>query len=255
MSTLLTINNINKLYGKRNNVTKAINGLSFSVDEGDLVAVMGPSGSGKSTLLNIISSLDKPTSGSILFGDRLVSKIPKSQLSKFRRENIGFIFQDYKLISSLTVKENIAIALTINDFDYKLVDKSVESISKLLKIEDILYKYPGEISGGQKQRVATARALISKPSLILADEPTGALDSKSSLIFLNTIQSLNKELNTTMLMVTHDAFAASFCNRIIFIKDGRIFTEIYKGNDSSTEFFYKIMNVVSLLGGDASYDL
>ena len=211
---------------------------------------MGASGSGKTTLLNCISTIDRVTSGNIIINGIDITKIRGNNLNKFRREELGFIFQDFNLLDTLTAYENIALALTIQKEKPKKIEERVIEISKKLGIEDILKKYPYQLSGGQKQRVASARAIITNPSLILADEPTGALDSKSARMLLESFEHLNKQLTATILMVTHDAFTASYADRILFIKDGEIFNELIKGEDTRKEFFDKIINVVTLLGGE-----
>ena len=247
---ILRVDNIEKYYGRKGNITKAINNISFTVEEGEFVGVMGASGSGKTTLLNCISTIDKVSSGHIYISGNDITKLHSKKISKFRREELGFIFQDFNLLDTLTAYENIALALTIMKVNHKEIDKRVKEVSKKLNIEGVLKKYPYEMSGGQKQRVASARAIITKPSLILADEPTGALDSKSAKMLLESMEDLNKSLNATIMMVTHDAFSASYANRILFIKDGRIFNELIRGKDSRKEFFDKIIEVITLLGGD-----
>ena len=207
-------------------------------------------GSGKTTLLNCISTIDKVTSGHILINGLDVTELRGEKLNKFRREDLGFIFQDFNLLDTLTGYENIALALTIQNIKPKEIDTRIKEVSKTLNITHVLDKYPYQMSGGEKQRVASARAIITNPKLILADEPTGALDSKSSRMLLEKLEELNKNLKATILMVTHDAFTASYCSKIYFIKDGKIFNELVKGNDSRKEFFDKIIDVVTLLGGD-----
>ncbi len=252
MKPVLEVKNIEKYYGNKGNITKAINRISFDVESGEYVGIMGASGSGKTTLLNCISTIDKVTSGRILVNGEDITKLKGKQLSKFRREQLGFIFQDFNLLDTLTIYENIALALTIMKTPANEVDDRVRSIAERLMIGDILEKYPYQVSGGQKQRTACARAIVSNPSMILADEPTGTLDSKSARMFLDSIETLNLELNATILMVTHDAFTASYCKRILFIKDGKIFNELIRGNDSRKQFFDKIIEVVTLLGGDST---
>ncbi|WP_029452598.1 ABC transporter ATP-binding protein [Clostridium algidicarnis] len=247
---VLRVSNIEKYYGRKGNITKAIDNISFSVEEGEFVGVMGASGSGKTTLLNCISTIDKVTSGHIHISGNDITKLNSKKVSRFRREELGFIFQDFNLLDTLTAYENIALALTILKVDHKEIDKRVRDIAKKLNIEEVLNKYPYEMSGGQKQRVASARAIITSPSLILADEPTGALDSKSAKMLLESLEDLNKSLNATIMMVTHDAFSASYASRILFIKDGKIFNELVRGSDSRKEFFKKIIEVITLLGGD-----
>lgn len=252
MKEVLKVENILKYYGARGNITKAVNNISFNVQEGEFIAIMGPSGSGKSTLLNCISTIDNVTGGHIYVNNEDITKLKKKSLAKFRREDLGFIFQDFNLLDTLTVFENIALALTICKELPKNIKKKVLETAEKLDIKDILEKYPYEISGGQKQRVAAARAIVTNPKMILADEPTGALDSKSSRMLLESLEKLNKEYSASILMVTHDAFAASFAHRILFIKDGEIFNEIIKGKSSRKDFFNKIIEVVTLLGGDMS---
>jgi len=252
MEKILRVENIQKYYGNKGNIVKAIDEMSFVVNEGEFVGIMGQSGSGKTTLLNLISTIDNVSAGHIYINGEDITEITKKKIAKFRRENLGFIFQEFNILDTLTVHENIALALTINKYNSNEIDSIVENISKKLGIEDILNRYPYEISGGQKQRTACARAIVTKPKIILADEPTGALDSKSAQMLLETISSLNKDMDATILMVTHDAFSASYCDRIIFIKDGKIFTELIKGNKSRNAFFNEIIDVLTLLGGNMS---
>ena len=252
MSKILKIDNIEKYYGNRSNLTKAIDGISFEVEEGEFVAIMGASGSGKTTLLNCISTIDEVTSGHIFIDGKDITELKEKELASFRRENLGFIFQDFNLLDTLTISENISLALIINKEDANKVEKKVKNIAEKLGIEEILNKYPYEVSGGQKQRCACARALINKPKLILADEPTGALDSKSSRMLLETMDEMNEKLNATILMVTHDSFSASFCKRVLFLKDGKIFNEIRRGEKPRKEFFDEILDVLTLLGGDVA---
>jgi putative ABC transport system ATP-binding protein len=246
----LDIRNVEKYYGNKGNVVKAIDDMSFQVFRGEFVGVMGPSGSGKTTLLNTISTIDEVSSGHIYINGKDLTEINQKDIAKFRRENLGFIFQDFNLLDTLTIHENIALALTINRHKKQDIDSKVETAAAELGIEDILQKYPYEVSGGQKQRCACARALITDPKLILADEPTGALDSRSAQMLIEMISHLNKELGATILMVTHDSFTASYCDRILFIKDGKIFTELIKGQNTRKQFFNQILDVVALLGGD-----
>ena len=250
MEKVLEVKNIEKYYGNKSNLTKAIDNISFDVNEGEFVGIMGASGSGKTTLLNCISTIDRVTAGSITINKQEITKLKGNSLNKFRREELGFIFQDFNLLDTLTAYENIALALTIQKVNPKEIDTSVKEVSKKLGITDILNKYPYQISGGQKQRVASSRAIITNPKIVLADEPTGALDSKSARQLLETFEDLNQKLGATILMVTHDAFTASYADRIIFIKDGKIFNEIIKGKDTRKEFFEKIIDVQTLLGGD-----
>ncbi len=250
METILKVSNVEKYYGSRSSLTKAIDNISFQVDKGEFVAIMGASGSGKTTLLNCISTIDRVTSGHIFVDGEDITKLKGNALNKFRREELGFIFQDFNLLDTLTAYENIALSLSIQNVSASEIAKRIDKVAKELDIKDVLKKYPYQMSGGQKQRVASARAIITNPKLVLADEPTGALDSKSAKMLLERFDYLNKELEATILMVTHDAFTASYATRVIFIKDGKIFNELYKGNDSRKEFFDKIIDVVTLLGGD-----
>lgn len=250
MDEILKIDSIEKYYGNKGNILKAIDDVSFEVQKGEFVGVMGPSGSGKTTLLNVIATIDEVSSGHIYLNGKDLTEMNKKEIARFRRENLGFIFQDFNLIDTLTIHENIALALTINKTNKNEIDGKVNSVAKELDIEEILTKYPYEVSGGQKQRTACARALITNPKLILADEPTGALDSRSAQMLIEMISSLNKDFKATILMVTHDSFTASYCDRILFIKDGKIFTELVRGNNTRKQFFNQILDVVALLGGD-----
>ena len=250
MENILKIDKIEKYYGNKSSLTKAIDNLSFDVEKGEFVAIMGASGSGKTTLLNCISTIDKVTSGHIYVAGNDITKLRGNSLNKFRREELGFIFQDFNLLDTLTAYENIALALSIQNVNSREIDTRIKKVAKELDIVNVLNKYPYQMSGGQKQRVASARAIITNPKIILADEPTGALDSMSAKMLLEKFDYLNKELQATILMVTHDAFTASYSSRVIFIKDGKIFNEIIKGTNSRKEFFDKIIDVVTLLGGD-----
>jgi ABC-type antimicrobial peptide transport system, ATPase component len=250
MQKILTVENVEKYYGNKGNLTKAVDDISFEVEKGEFVGIMGASGSGKTTLLNCISTIDSPTAGHIIIDGKDITRLNFARLSRFRREQLGFIFQDFNLLDTLTAYENIALALTIIKTPAGEIDVRVRQVAKKLEIEDVLKKYPYQMSGGQKQRVASARAIVTQPALILADEPTGALDSKSSRMLLESFETLNSNLEATILMVTHDAFTASYCHRILFIKDGRIFNELVRGGDTRRQFFNKIIEVVTLLGGD-----
>mgnify|MGYP001037975105 CR=1 FL=1 len=250
MENILKIDKIEKYYGSRSSLTKAIDNISFEVEKGEFVAIMGASGSGKTTLLNCISTIDKVTSGHIYVGGEDITKLKGNNLNKFRREELGFIFQDFNLLDTLTAYENIALSLSIQNVNSKEIEERIKRVANDLNIKDVLKKYPYQMSGGQKQRVSSARAIITNPKLVLADEPTGALDSKSAKMLLERFNYLNKELEATILMVTHDAFTASYASRVIFIKDGKIFNEIIRGDDTRKEFFDKIIDVVTLLGGD-----
>ena len=250
MEKVLEVKNIEKYYGNKSNLTKAIDNISFTIEKGEFVGIMGASGSGKTTLLNCISTIDRVTAGKIIINNQDITRLKGNNLNKFRREELGFIFQDFNLLDTLTAYENIALALTIQKVKPKEIEERVQEIAKKLEITDILNKYPYQISGGQKQRVASARAIITNPKLVLADEPTGALDSRSAQMLIEMISSLNKDFKATILMVTHDSFTASYCDRILFIKDGKIFTELVRGNNTRKQFFNQILDVVALLGGD-----
>lgn len=252
MNEILRLDHIQKYYGNQGNLTKAIDDISFSVHAGEFVGIMGASGSGKTTMLNCISTIDTVSAGHIFLDGTDVTEIKEKELARFRRENLGFIFQDFNLLDTLTISENIALALTINKVPVEQINGKVQEIAATLNITDILDKYPYQVSGGQKQRCACARAIINKPKLILADEPTGALDSHSSQMLLSTMQSINEQLGATILMVTHDAFSASYAERILFLRDGVIFNEIRKGQDSRREFFEKILDVLTMMGGGMS---
>lgn len=249
MNNVLEARKVKKVYGSRGNVYTALNHIDLDIKEGEFVGIMGPSGAGKTTLLNIISTIDRPTEGTVTIdGDNIV-KMNETKLSSFRRNKLGFIFQDFNLLDTLTIKENIILPLTLSKVNHKEIHEKLSKVAGVLGIEDILNKYPYEVSGGQKQRTAAARAIITKPKLILADEPTGALDSKSSTELLQCLSDLNEANKATIMLVTHDAFAASYCKRILFIKDGRLYTELVKGK-SRKEFFQKILDVLKALGGN-----
>ena len=249
---LLTIKNIEKYYGSRSSLTKAIDDVSFTVEKGEFVSIMGASGSGKTTLLNCISTIDSVTAGHIFLEGRDITRLKGNELNEFRRDKLGFIFQDFNLLDTLTAYESIALPLSIRRTPAGEVDKLVRRVAQQLGIAEVLDKYPYQMSGGQKQRVASARAIITDPSIVLADEPTGALDSKSARLLLERFNYLNRELGTTILMVTHDSFTASYASRVIFLKDGKLFHELRRGSDTRKQLFDKIMNVVMLLGGDVS---
>ena len=250
MKHVLEVKEIEKYYGNKSSLTKAIDHISFSVDEGEFVGIMGASGSGKTTLLNCISTIDKVTSGHIIINGTDITRLKGNALNQFRREELGFIFQDFNLLDTLTAYENVALALTIQKVKPSEIEKRVRQIAGRLGIVDILQKYPYQVSGGQKQRIAAARAIVTNPKLILADEPTGALDSRSARQLLENLEVLNQTMHATILMLTHDAFTASYADRILFIKDGRIFNELQKGGESRKDFFEKIIDVVTLLGGE-----
>ena len=276
MGMILELEQIQKYYGNEGNITKALGGISFAVEEGEFLGIMGASGSGKTTLLNCISTIDTVSAGHIyLYGQQTgksgkrteksqvsdgrtaqridITQMKAKELARFRRENLGFVFQDFNLLDTLTISENIALALAINKVPAGEVEGRVEEMCEKLNIGDILHKYPYQVSGGQKQRCACARALINHPKLLLADEPTGALDSHSSRMLLSTMQQINEQLCATILMVTHDAFTASYASRILFLKDGAVFTELRKGDDERNTFFHKILNVLTMIGGGQSH--
>jgi putative ABC transport system ATP-binding protein len=252
MKTIVEAKQLRKVYGAKGNIFTALQEIDLKVSEGEFVGIMGPSGSGKTTLLNMLATIDQPTSGQIVIDGTSLAKMNEAQLSAFRRHKLGFIFQDYNLLDTLTVKENILLPLALARATVDELEKRVAVISKKFSIDSILDKYPYQISGGQKQRTAACRAIVSVPSLILADEPTGSLDSKSATDLLESLQQLNFQDKVTILMVTHDAFAASYCTRVLFIKDGKMFTELVKGQASRKDFFNKIMDVLSVLGGGVS---
>lgn len=252
MKKILETKHIEKIYGKKGVTTEALKGITMDIEEGEFVGIMGASGSGKTTLLNCVSTIDTPTSGEIIVDGKTITNMTEKEVEKFRGEKLGFIFQDFNLLDTLTGFENIALSLSIKNTNPKEVKKRVKEIALLLDIKDVLNKFPYQMSGGQKQRVASARAIVTNPSLVLADEPTGALDSKSARQLLKYFELMNKARQTSILMVTHDAFTASYANRIIFINDGKIFTELNKENLTRKQFFDRIIEVISVLGGDLS---
>ncbi|MCI9670419.1 MAG: ABC transporter ATP-binding protein [Lawsonibacter sp.] len=249
MSEILTVTDLKKVYGKGGSLTRALDGVSLSLEAGEFVGVMGPSGSGKTTLLNCVSTIDRPSAGSIVIDGKELTRLKGRELAKFRRERLGFIFQDCNLLDTLTTYENIALSLSIVKAPAQKIDRRVREMADFLGIADCLDKYPYQMSGGQQQRCAAARAMVTHPALVLADEPTGALDSKSSQLLLDRLEELNMELGATILMVTHDAFTASCCRRVVFLRDGQIFLELHRGSDSRKAFFKKIIQVVTEMGG------
>lgn len=248
-NVLLSVRDVQKVYGSREAVTRALDDVSFDICEGEFVGVMGPSGSGKSTLLNCISTIDTVTSGNIILNGLDITQLRNRQLSKFRRDDLGFIFQDANLLDTLTGFENIALALTIKGEKADVVRTKVDRTAGLLGVTDVLQKHPRQMSGGQRQRVAAARAIVADPKLVLADEPTGALDSRNAAVLLETLEVLNEKLNATIMMVTHDAVAASYADRILFIKDGKLFNELRRGDSSRTDFYQRILEVQAFLSG------
>ncbi|MDE7351832.1 MAG: ABC transporter ATP-binding protein [Acetatifactor sp.] len=253
MKDSIRVCDVEKYYGSASNVTKAVDRVSFQVEKGEFVGVMGASGSGKTTLLNMLATIDRVTSGHIFYGDTDITELSEDDLSEFRKENLGFVFQEYNLLDTLTIEENILLALTLRRGSKKSMQKSCDEMLKLLAIEDIRGKFPYQVSGGQKQRCACARAMIGRPKLLLADEPTGALDSLSAQTLLETFTDLNRTMEATILMVTHDAFSASYCSRILFLKDGKIFHELVRGKTPRNKFLQEILDVLSLTGGELSH--
>ena len=253
MGDQIRICDVEKYYGNKNNSTKAVNRVSFTVEEGEFLGIMGASGSGKTTLLNMMSTIDRVTAGHIFSGGTDIPELDEDALSDFRKENLGFIFQDFNLLDTLTIEENIVLAMSLHGRKKQEIDVRVDGILKTLGIEDIKNKFPNQVSGGQKQRCACARALVNDPRLILADEPTGALDSKSAQMLLGTLKQMSEDMKATILMVTHDAFSASYCKRILFLKDGEIFNELIRGEKSRREFLNEILDVLALTGGDSDY--
>ncbi len=249
---MLQVRNIEKYYGNKNNVTKALDRVSFDVEAGEFLAIMGASGSGKTTLLNCISTIDTISAGKILLDGTSVADLSQAELAKFRRERLGFVFQDFNLLDTLTVEENIGLALALDHADPAAVQRQVQDVAQKLGITDILEKFPYQVSGGQKQRTACARAIVAGQSLLLADEPTGALDSKASKNLLEIMDAMNRDMGTTILMVTHDAYSASYAKRVLFLKDGRVFNELLRGDRGRPVFYHEILDVLAALGGDVS---
>ena len=249
---MLQVQNIEKYYGSKNNVTKALDRVSFDVEAGEFLAIMGASGSGKTTLLNCISTIDTISAGKILLDGVNIADLSEEELAKFRRERLGFVFQDFNLLDTLTVEENIGLALSLNHTDPKAVQSKVRDVAQKLGITDILTKFPYQVSGGQKQRAACARAMVAGQSLLLADEPTGALDSKASKNLLEIMTTMNQDMGATILMVTHDAYSASYAKRVLFLKDGRVFNELLRGERGRPVFYHEILDVLAALGGDVS---
>ncbi|MFJ7405008.1 MULTISPECIES: ABC transporter ATP-binding protein [unclassified Lysinibacillus] len=252
MKKILQAKNVQKEFGSKGNVYRALQDINLEINEGEFVGIMGPSGAGKSTLLNIFSTIDIPSSGDIIIDGKKIMMMDDEQLSDFRRDKLGFIFQDYNLLDTLTVKENILLPLALAKVPEKEIEKRVDHIADSFGIREILNKYPYHISGGQKQRVAASRAIVANQSLILADEPTGALDSKSATNLLESLSILNKKNNATIMMVTHDAYAASFCKRVIFINDGKLYKELHKVEKTRKAFFQDVLDVLASLGGGHS---
>ena len=251
MNTLLEIKNVSKFYGSGDNVSRALNGVSFAMERGEFTAVMGASGSGKSTLLNVIATIDRPSSGSILLDGRNIAEMREQALAAFRRDRLGFIFQEYNLLDTLTVAENIVLPLNLRRCALPETKKRLAQVAAALEIAEQLDKFPRQLSGGQRQRAACARALITEPALILADEPTGALDSANSRSLMQTFTRMTQSLASTILMVTHDAVVGSYADRVLFLKDGKIWNELYRGDRSRQSMYHEILNVMAALGGEA----
>lgn len=249
MNPIINISGVEKYYGKKENITKALNNVNIQIYKGEFVGIMGASGSGKTTLLNMISTIDTVSAGHIYFENEDITAMNEKQLAVFRQQNLGFVFQDFNLLDTLTIQENIVLPMAMSGMCKKEIQKRAEAVLSRLGIEETAGKFPYEVSGGQKQRCACARALVMEPKLILADEPTGALDSKASTTLLKTFEQMNTEMNATILMVTHDAFSASYCQRILFLKDGEIFNEIVRGDIDRRTFLNKILDVLALTGG------
>ena len=249
---MLQVQNIEKYYGSKSNVTKALDRVSFDVEAGEFLAIMGASGSGKTTLLNCISTIDTISAGEILLDGVSIAGLSEGELAKFRRERLGFVFQDFNLLDTLTIEENIGLALSLNHQDPGTVQNRVREVAGKLGITDVLTKFPYQVSGGQKQRTAVARAMVAGQSLLLADEPTGALDSKASKNLLEIMTAMNRGLGATILMVTHDAYSASYAKRVLFLKDGRVFNELLRGDRGRPVFYHEILDVLAALGGDVS---
>lgn len=250
MNEILQVQNVTKYYGSGSVVTKALDGISFSVSEGEFTAIMGASGSGKSTLLNVISTIDRVSAGDILVEGHNLAEMREDQLSAFRRDQLGFIFQEYNLLDTLTVGENITLPLNLQKMDAAATQRELERVAGALGVLDQLPKFPYELSGGQRQRAACARAIITKPALVLADEPTGALDSHNSRVLMKTFEQMNQSLGSTILMVTHDAVVGSYAGRVLFLKDGRIWSEVNRGSRDRQAMYGEILSVMAALGGD-----
>lgn len=249
MQPLIQIEKMEKYYGSKGNITKALDQVDFEIEAGEFTGIMGASGSGKSTLLNVLSTIDTVTSGHVYFDGTDISTLNEDQVAEFRKKNIGFVFQDFNLLDTLTIEENITLAMSLQEHSKKKIVEHVDQLLRQLGIEEIRNKFPYEVSGGQKQRCACARAIANQPMVIMADEPTGALDSKSAQTLLETFVTMNEKLNSTILMVTHDAFSASYCKRILFLKDGQIFHELIRGDRARRDFLNSILDVLSVFGG------
>ena len=250
MDTIIKVCDVEKFYGNKDTITKAVNRISFEVEKGEFTAIMGASGSGKTTLLNLLATVDQVTSGHIFYDNMDITTLKEEEVAKFRKENLGFVFQDFNLLGTLTLEENVILAMTLHKKKKQEIQQTVASVMRALGIWEYRKKFPYQVSGGQKQRCACARALVNHPKLILADEPTGALDSRSARMLLETFRMMNVQFGATILMVTHDAFSASYCKRILFLKDGAIFHELNRGKQDRRTFLNQILDVLSLTGGD-----
>ena len=250
MDTIIKVCDVEKFYGNKDTITKAVNRISFEVEKGEFTAIMGASGSGKTTLLNLLATVDQVTSGHIFYDNMDITTLKEEEVAKFRKENLGFVFQDFNLLDTLTLEENVILAMTLHKKKKQEIQQTVASVMRALGIWEYRKKSPYQVSGGQKQRCACARALVNHPKLILADEPTGALDSRSARMLLETFRMMNVQFGATILMVTHDAFSASYCKRILFLKDGAIFHELNRGKQDRRTFLNQILDVLSLTGGD-----
>lgn len=248
--TVLLAQNVRKTFGTKQNVQEVLKGIDLRVEKGEFVGIMGPSGAGKTTLLNVLATIDRATEGSIQIAGKEISTMRDRQLSSFRREQLGFVFQDYNLLDTLTAKENVLLPLSVSKVSKGEAEKRYQAIACTLGIEDLGHKYPNQLSGGQKQRTSAARALINHPSMVFADEPTGALDSKSASALLENLERVNREYGVTIMMVTHDPLASSFCHRVVFLRDGSIYAELYKGDKTRQQFFQEILKVQGMLGGE-----
>lgn len=250
MDTIIKVCDVEKFYGNKDTITKAVNRISFEVEKGEFTAIMGASGSGKTTLLNLLATVDQVTSGHIFYDNMDITTLKEEEVAKFRKENLGFVFQDFNLLDTLTLEENVILAMTLHKKKKQEIQQTVASVMRALGIWEYRKKFPYQVSGGQKQRCACARALVNHPKLILADEPTGALDSRSARMLLETFRMMNVQFGATILMVTHDAFSSSYCKRILFLKDGAIFHELNRGKQDRRTFLNQILDVLSLTGGD-----
>ena len=250
MDTIIKVCDVEKFYGNKDTITKAVNRISFEVEKGEFTAIMGASGSGKTTLLNLLATVDQVTSGHIFYDNMDITTLKEEEVAKFRKENLGFVFQDFNLLDTLTLEENVILAMTLHKKKKQEIQQTVAAVMRALGIWEYRKKFPYQVSGGQKQRCACARALVNHPKLILADEPTGALDSRSARMLLETFRMMNVQFGATILMVTHDAFSASYCKRILFLKDGAIFHELNRGKQDRRTFLNQILDVLSLTGGD-----